>query len=361
MKEYTYATKKSDKLCNKCILPENYSGVVFNSEGVCNYCVNEQEPHFMGKQKLKEDIKEILDKSPDRKYDCLVGLSGGRDSTYLLWYIVKELNLKPLAVFIDSGYIPEQTYENIQNTVNILNVDLKILKHNYQKRTFKWYYNAWFKRPVPATLVTFCTGCRLGIDDLLKKEARKLRIPLHFEGGTPFEGKSYKKNIIRTNPEKKSISSLLLGYLKQSLLNPLLVINPVNLYVQTMEFYNIYLKKQPKDNAVYLHLFSYIKWQEKVVEATITEKLNWKKYPGLRSNYRGDCEIGIIRQLLYYKLLGYNDKDDHLSCLIRNGQLTRDEALNRIDNEHYVPKEVLEKICSKLGISYKKLEKILSN
>ena len=354
------------KRCTKCILPENYTGIEFDKDGVCNYCNEEVKKNpYLGKEKLIERINEILSHHPDRKYDCVVGFSGGRDSTFLLWYIVKELHFKPLAVFIDSGLIPEQTILNIRKTVQILNVDLKIIKNDSLKKIFKIHFNAWLKRPKPETLITLCVGCRLGVNKFIDDEAVKQGIPIVLGGGSPFEGKHYKSNLIKLNPGHTGKPSFIFGYLKHIILNPFLVINPKSLSTQLQEYYITFYRQKriiSRHNITRLALYhAYIRWEEKTIEKTLKEELKWERYPGLNTSYRGDCEIGLIRQYLYWKLLGYNDKDDHLSCLVRDHQLTREEALRRLDDEHNIPKEILKKICDKADINYNDIEKLVES
>jgi tRNA(Ile)-lysidine synthase TilS/MesJ len=352
------------KLCTKCILPANYVGLKLDESGLCNFCREEKEQQFLGKEKLIERVNNILSNHPERKYDCVVGFSGGRDSTYLLYFIVHELKLKPLAVFIDSGLIPEQTIQNVENIAKILHVDLKIVKHNFLKKCFKVHFNAWSKRPVPETLITLCVGCRLGIHLFVDEEAIKQSIPIIFSGNSPYEGKHYKSNIIKLNPNSKSKSSFILGYLKQIILNPFLILNPYSSIIQINEYYTTYFKQKKRLKHFGIQRISiyqtYIKWEEKVIENVLKNKLGWKKYPGLKTSYRGDCEVGIIRQFFYWKLLGYNDKDDHLSCLIRNNQITREEALKRIDDEHELPINILQNICFRTGIKFSKIDEIVN-
>ncbi len=355
------------KLCSKCILPDNYVGISFDDDNTCNFCkerIKNNFPEYQGKDVLKEDINNILKHHPNRKYDCVVGFSGGRDSTFMLWYIVTQLNIKPLAVFIDSGLIPEQTIQNIKETVNILNVDLKIVRHSYLKNTFPYHFKSWLKNPVPETLITFCVGCRLGIHKFVDEEAIKQNIPILFYGGTPFEGKHYKINILKTDPTGKKDISFIMGYLRQVIQNPSLVLNPYCLIIQLKEYGTVkFQRKKIKQHGIHIinFFYQYIRWEEKLIENTLKEKLNWERYPGLTTSYRGDCEIGIIRQFLYFKLLGYNDKDDHLSCLIRDNQISREEAINRICGQHNISVEMLKKTCKKAGIEYSKLEEIIKN
>ena len=83
------------KRCAKCILPENYPGITFNEEGICNHCFTYKKKKYFGDKALKEKIGSYLERKKDRKkdYDCVLGLSGGRDSFCLLYYFVKILNI----------------------------------------------------------------------------------------------------------------------------------------------------------------------------------------------------------------------------------------------------------------------------
>ena len=351
-----------NELCKKCILPKNYVSIEMDNSGVCNYCNNYTPINYLGEEKLKEKIDSILKKYPYRKYDCVVGFSGGRDSTYLLWYIVKKLHLKPLAVFIDSGLIPEITLKNIHNITKKLGVDLKIVNKNYLKRLFPIHFNAWIKRPKPETLVTFCVGCRLGVNKFVDEVTIKEKIPIVFYGDSPFEGHHYKSNIVKLNAKSKSKWSFILGYIRQIIQNPFLILNPYSLYIQISEFIvtNSQKQRRKRYNIEKISIFhKYIRWNEKEIEEVLEKELGWNRDSNLNTSYRTDCKIGIIRQYLYYKLLGYNDKDDHLSCLVADGQITREEALERVVKEREVPKETLKSICKESGIEYKKIEKLL--
>src|SRR5690554_2250205 len=133
-------------LCKKCILPVNYTGISFDKNGICSYCNGHKPIEYLGESKLKTDVVKILqDSKKQNDYDCIVAFSGGRDSTYLLWYVVNILKLKPLAVFSNSKLIPEQTLSNIRKTSEILGVDLVVKDHDYLLNSIKHYLNSWVK------------------------------------------------------------------------------------------------------------------------------------------------------------------------------------------------------------------------
>jgi hypothetical protein len=341
---------KMETLCKKCILPKDYAGAIFNEQGICDFCRDYKPPQYLGESKLKEDILHILKDKKSDKYDCIIGLSGGRDSTYLLWYIVNILKLRPLAVFVDSKLIPNETLSNINKTVAILKVDLIVKKHELLLKSVKHFLKSWPNYPSPASLISLCTGCRLGLCKLINEEALNRNIPIVLTGGTPFEQGLFKTNLI--SPKKNRKIPFILGYGKQIFRNPSLISNLSCLKVQIDEYFNVLWRfKKPK--LVYIAPFNnYIRWEEKKIEEILKNELDWKRYPGLESSYRGDCEIGIIRQFLYDKMLGYNDKDDHLSWLIRDNQISRNEGLDRIKREKETKLDILKSSFDKFGIDF---------
>ncbi|MFC1652794.1 hypothetical protein ACFL3F_03640, partial [Planctomycetota bacterium] len=114
--------EKDTQRCTKCILPNTYPGIKFNREGICNYCLE----YCLGHADLgKEALANLLQsKVRNSKYDCVVPLSGGKDSTFILYYIVKELGLKAIAVNYDSGFQVKFARDNVKNACDILNVPL---------------------------------------------------------------------------------------------------------------------------------------------------------------------------------------------------------------------------------------------
>jgi tRNA(Ile)-lysidine synthase TilS/MesJ len=351
------------KRCAKCILPDNYPGVTFNEEGVCNHCVTYKERKYLGGEALKEKIESSLKtkKARNENYDCVLALSGGRDSSYLLYYLVKVLNLRVLAYCVDNGFIPEQTKQNLKNMVDILNVKLVIEKCDHLEKCIKHHILSWMHRPSPATVGMLCTGCRLGLDTRIPNFARHNKIPVIVSGATPFEGFSFKRRIMSINPSSRGNCFFILGYLSQILGNPRWVLNPTCLITQVKEYYYHFYRKEDrkKDLIKTAPFLSYIRWEEKEVTSRIENELKWRENPNTESSWRGDCDIAALKLYLYKKTLGFNDKDEGLSHLIRDGQISREEALKRLKKEGEIPEEVIKEIFDKLGLNFSDLRMAL--
>lgn len=105
----------------------------------------------------------------------------------------------------------------------------------------------------------------------------------------------------------------------------------------------------------------YVRWQENDVISTIKNELKWEENPDARSTWRGDCIVALLKLYLYKKTLGFNDKDDGLSCLIRDDQISRQEALRRVSAEGEISEKVIKHIVDRLGLNYPDLEAALKH
>jgi hypothetical protein len=345
--------------CTKCILPTDYLGISFDVHGVCSLCNSYAKRTYPGPEEMRKKVREILDRRPDRGFDCVLGVSGGRDSSFLLHFLKNELGLNPLAYFIDHDFIPDHTRENVHTITKKVGVKLVVEKSKILRHCFYTQFNAWKKRPSPATISSFCMGCKSRVLLMDYKMAIRHKIPLIINGGTPYEYASYKTELMKMVPGSSRRRSYAAGYLHQVAKNPSLVTDPYCFLMQGVEFFT-HLNFNPAAHRLVRSLYRisfidpywmFIRWDEKQVMSTLKEKLDWKNFPGMKTTWRGDCYIGPIRQFLYYAMLGYSDKDAHLSALVRDGQITRAEALERITEENESSLDSVKVCCGKIGIN----------
>lgn len=115
--------------CSRCLFDTETSDIELDQNGICNYCklYDQLEREYpISEDALAKLVRQIkTSKKPHQKYDCIVGISGGLDSTYLLFYLVKFCNLYPLAVHFDNSWNSETAKHNIRTFCNKLNVDLE--------------------------------------------------------------------------------------------------------------------------------------------------------------------------------------------------------------------------------------------
>jgi len=119
--------------CARCVLPETHESIIFDETGVCNICKNSVVKEKIDWQKRKEELRTIVEQYRGKKeYDCIVPFSGGKDSTFTLWYIVTELKLKPLVVSFDHGFYRPRTLANNDRTLRALGVDFMKFRSDWK-------------------------------------------------------------------------------------------------------------------------------------------------------------------------------------------------------------------------------------
>jgi predicted PP-loop superfamily ATPase len=117
--------------CTRCVMDTSALDIIFDQEGICNYCtefIKKNNHLFEDLEKKKESlinfVKKVKDDGRNNKYDCIVGISGGVDSSWTL-VKAKELGLRPLAVHMDNGWNSELAQNNIANLVQKLDISSK--------------------------------------------------------------------------------------------------------------------------------------------------------------------------------------------------------------------------------------------
>ncbi|KQC13008.1 MAG: ATPase [Desulfuromonas sp. SDB] len=343
------------KRCSKCVEPESAPHITFDEQGVCNYCKTHKNFSLKG----EEALKTILDscKQKGGKYDCIVALSGGRDSSYVLLKAVKDYGLKVLAVNYCNPFTDPQALKNIENAVKILDVDLVSIedKNDAHKKTFKNNVKAWFKKPSAATVGMVCIGCKsmwLGII----KTARQYDIQCIISGGNRFEEISFKKELVnvshdeeRENKFKKALVGVITEVSKNpGFFHPICIPTMIKGYL----FANEYCpgSKILGYNMDRIQLFDYIPWDEDEVISRISSELKWDYPKKLHSTWRFDCRIGHIRDYMYLKTLQMTERDDLYAKMVREGVITRTEALERLEMENKIHYDEIKDLLNSVGI-----------
>jgi tRNA(Ile)-lysidine synthase TilS/MesJ len=118
------------RVCSNCVMDTTDKAIVFDDKGVCNHCnryFQQMQARPQGKEAeeaLKLLVEEIKRDGKGKPYDCIIGLSGGVDSSYVAYVVKKQLGLRPLAVHLDNGWNSELSVKNIENIVRKLDIDL---------------------------------------------------------------------------------------------------------------------------------------------------------------------------------------------------------------------------------------------
>lgn len=350
--------------CSKCTLSEATPAIEFDEEGVCNYCKSHKKIEYQG----EDGFKAILDKHRDKnqKYDCIAAVSGGRDSSYILLKLVKDYKMKVLAVNYANPFTDPQAKKNIENATRKLNVDLVTIepKKDIHRKTYSSNFKTWCKRPHLGVLPLVCIACKLMWYEIIKT-AKKHNVHLIVGGLNRFEDTSYKKALLGIpmdeSWEKTYIKSLF-GVIKAVIRNPA-YIKPAFLPA----IFKAYLFGDPyalgsrflERKITLSDMFYYIKWDEDEVLSRIRNELDWEKPDYLESTWRFDCQVVLMKDLIYLKSFGISEKDDLYSKMVREGLISRSAALERLDRENVIHHEKTKKLAAAAGVEYDYLLEVL--
>jgi len=361
-----YDINTSDKLrkCTKCILPETFPFIKFDKKGVCNYCNNYKKSIIKGKGKLEKVLKKYRNK--DGKPDCIVTLSGGRDSCYGLHYIKKIMKMNPIAFTYDWAMVTDLARRNQARICGKLGIEHIIVSADIRKKRDNIRKNiiAWFKKPNLGIIPLLMAGDKQ-VYHYVKKIEKQTGIKLKIWMDNKLEETNFKTGFSNIEPlfEKKQIDNLLpwqkirlaLYYFKNFLINPKYLNS--SMFDSLWAYHSQFLK--PRKNIC--SLFEYIKWDEKEITETLMKEYNWEKAKDTVSSWRIGDETVPLYNYVYYIMAGFTENDTFRSNQIREGTLTRKKALELIREENKPRPDSINLYFKKAGlnINFKDLQKKL--
>lgn len=335
--------------CNRCLMDTSDPWITFDEEGICNHC--RQYDAYIARAGDDEQRKAKLDALVDhlkrqgkgRAYDCIMGLSGGVDSSYLAWFAVKELGLRPLVVHVDAGWNSELAVNNIQNIVQRLGLDLHTLVIDWEE--IRDLQRAYFLSGIANLDVP---QDHAFIASLLQ-EARKYGIRDILNGG---------------NMQTESILPNAWGYDAS---------DPVSIKAIHERFGTVRLKRYPMLSnwerlivAPYIRRMrthrplEYIDYNKDEAKDLLKRELGWRDYGG--KHYESVFTKFFQAHYLPTKF-GYDKRLAHLSSLIVSGQMTKQQARAEMQKPLYDPVELEEDRIywvKKLGLTMADYERVMA-
>ena len=332
--------------CTNCVLPEQTPNISFDDHGVCNYCDTYQPVSYEGEAAFLEELSRFRGKGD--KYDCLVPISGGRDSSYVLLRMVKDFGLRVLAVNYENPFTVPQARKNIENAARTLGVEVIHFSNGDRNHvmTFKQTVQAWLKRPSPAAIPIVCIGCKPAWWHIYRV-ARRYRIPLIVSGGNPYEVISFKRELVGISRDEAADKAFFKYWLVlKKLLKNLAFFKPRLLATMARS----YLMGNPNSWGIrligrkitWLELFNFVPWDEATVLNRIKTELNWDYPRELQSSWRFDCRVKHMVDLMYLSTMKMTDKDDFYAKLVREGRMPRESAVTEITQQNKPYAEEIE-------------------
>ena len=321
--------------CSRCILPETMPFIRFDSDGVCNFCAN-YKPQEM---RAPDDLKRIVE--PFRKSagaECIVPFSGGRDSSYALHLIVEELGMRPITYTYDWGMITDLGRRNISRMCSELRVENIIVAADVAKkrRNITRNLTAWLQSPHLGMLSVLTAGDKHFFQHI-DTVRRQTGVSLNLWGINPLETTHFKAGFLGVPPDFEEASVYSRGLAKQlryqflrlgAMLQSPRYLNASLWDTWSGEYYRSFREK--KD---YFHVFDFWKWDEETVEKSL-DLYDWERAPDTNATWRIGDGTAAFYNYVYYTAAGLTEHDTFRSNQIREGVLSRDEALRRVFEEN---------------------------
>jgi len=312
------------KRCSRCILPRTFTGIRFTKEGVCSLCQNKNSVPLLGEKKLLE----ILRTRESRIYDCVVPLSGGKDSTYVLYYAVKTLKLRVLAVNYDSGFMSDLAKQNMENACKTLKVPLVIKRADYKNRV-GILKEALRISQVLGTFLFTCANCEVNIRSAAVNTAKENGIPFILFGSTEQEKglsrastlgpRQRIKAIFRRHPF--TLSYHMIKFSLHSIRERIQMNTPVKYRFRPMAV--MPFPEEPK----VIYVFDYIKWDPRSMRHLLKQQVGWSAPVGDKARF--DCFLHCFENHRWLKECGISIDGFVYSTMIRENLIERKVALDR--------------------------------
>lgn len=324
-------------------MDDTVPGITFDDKGICTFCKihDDLEKKFLldenSSKKLEEIVHKIKRDGKGKKYDCIVGVSGGRDSTYTLYNTVK-LGLRPLAVHFDNGWNSELAVQNIKNACAKLNVDLYTLVADWEE--FKDLQRSFLFASVPDAevptdwiifSVLFREAARNGVKYIIHGHSFRT------EGTTPLTW-TYMDGLYVHDVHWRFGKLKLKSFPKMKLIQFL---------------YYTFIKKIKQIRILY-----YLPYNEKEVLKLIENELQWQNYG---DKHHESKYTAFFQSYILTRKFNIDKRKLHYSAKIRSGQISRESALEIIKEDPFVGGEELIQYClKKLDLSEEDFENIIN-
>ena len=330
------------KRCARCLYDETTPRITFDELGVCSYCATydsldaEHPTGAEGQERLRAIADQIKEAGDGKPYDCIVGVSGGCDSSYTL-YLAKQLGLRPLAVHFDNTWNSTIATENIRSVLKALDVDL----HTYvvDNEEYDDIYRAFLEAGVPDIEAPTDIGLAAAIYRAASKFGIKYTLEGHSfrtEGISPL-GWLYADGRYVSSVHRRHGTMRMKTY--------------PNLWLTSFLYWTA-IKKIRKIRPLY-----YVDYRKEQAKDLLTSELNWKWYGGhhLENRFTAFYHSYFIpkRWGQDFRVLGY-------AGLVRAGQMTREEGLAKLAESPYLEPDLLLYVKKRLGYSDEDFERVMT-
>lgn len=349
--------------CTRCILPNTMPFIKFDADGVCNYCKNYRRRNQPRPVAELERLVEPYRRAGER--DCIVPFSGGRDSCHSLHLIVKELGMRPITYTYDWGMVTDLGRRNISRMCSALGVENIIVADDIEKKRAYIAKNlrAWLRSP-HLGMVSILTAGDKHFFRHVETVKRQTSISLNLWGVNPLEVTHFKAGFLGVPPdfeEKRVYSHGMAKQLRYHALRFRAMMQSPGYFNESLwdtlsgEYYRSFTNKSD-----YFHVYDYWQWDEKNVDETLAT-YDWEKAPDTSTTWRIGDGTAAFYNYIYYTVAGFSEHDTFRSNQIREGALSREEALRLVDDENTPRYPNIRWYLDAVGLPFAEVVKVVNS
>lgn len=358
-------------VCKRCLMPEGKFDVLLNEEGVCNYCTyyDSFKAGFSDYVRLKAHFdKRINDVRGKYEFDAVVGISGGKDSSYILNTLVKDYKLNVLAVTYENGFLSDIAKENIKKIVNSLGVTHRFYYPDWDVHK-KLYQSAVEKKGDP------CLACAFSGYFLALKFCGENRVPFFIHGRSPYqmfrnffpESQDIFIPMIKGNLAEHSFTTIaglykpILKKMQQMLF--LLCGSESDAQIILKEFYPGEDLFTDEFSPEFLSYFLFEKYDEKKIKQTIIQELGYRDLQADVQLTHQDCDIHDVSAHLYKTMFGVELIAPEVAVMLRREEITKAQAKTILESAVLSDERIkksLHCLCQRLEYDAESMQKIIT-
>ncbi|MCP5172546.1 MAG: hypothetical protein R3E73_07510 [Porticoccaceae bacterium] len=357
---YNESSILSLKRCSRCILPETFPFIKFDSEGVCNYC-RSYKPRYLGfdpEKKKKEFIASVQRyKGNGKNPDVIVPFSGGRDSCYGLHLIKKEFGLTPTTFTYDWGMVTDLARRNTARLCGSLGVENILVSADIKKKreNIRKNVTAWLHRPELGLVPLFMAGDK-HFFSVVNHIKRQTGIRLDLWSANPLENTDFKSGFCGVSPDfdKSRVDYLSFGrkakmasyYGINFLKNPRYINSSI---LDTLGAFFAYYFEPRND---FFFMFDHMVWNEDDVNRVLINEYDFELSPDSTSSWRIGDGTAPFYNYIYVTSRGFCEFDTFRSNQIREGMITREQAVAEVVVENRPRVESLRWYLDSIGLDF---------
>lgn len=346
MNIHPFTTPPDERYCTRCVMGSRDPDIVFDSDGICNYCKAllvrlEKETYYKsGSEKLNELISNIKKAGEGKEYDCVIGLSGGVDSSYVA-YLVKKHGLRPLAIHLDNGWNSELAVQNIQEILSRLNIDL--YTHVIDWNEFKDLQLSFIRANVPNIEI----ATDHAINAILQQMACKFGVRYIITGGNIKGEGIYPKSWGWYNLDLRHIKAI-----HKKFGNVKLATYPTLSLLQFL--FNTIFKKIRT-----VPILNYVEYNKIEAKKLLESELGWRPYGG---KHFESIWTRFYQGYIMTRKFGVDKRQAHYSSLVVAGDMNREDALSDLQVDPYGDNDLeadFDYVIKKFEITESEFSKIM--